>query len=169
MESMEKSFSHPNDSKSTKSRGSSPTSPGPLHRGISRGLLWEENGKPTFGTVQQMERWLNVRLPDVESKLALEKYPLVLCHLDLAPRNIIKLEDGSVCLLDWASAGFYPRFFEVCLLKIMEYSHGKYELDLIDRMEKQGFSNVTFGALFREWYQLFLPLNSHGSGVGCRK
>ncbi|TVY55478.1 hypothetical protein LCER1_G004565 [Lachnellula cervina] len=110
--------------------------PGPLQRGISRGLLWEENGKPAFKTVQQMESWLNVRLPDVEAKLTLQEYPLVLCHLDLAPRNIIWLPDGSVCLVDWSSAGFYPRFFEVCLLKIMECSHGNYELTLIDRMEK---------------------------------
>ena len=110
--------------------------PGPLQKGVSRGLLWEESGEPAFRTIQEMERWLNVRLPDVESKLALGKYPLVLCHLDLAPRNIVWLEDGSVCLLDWASAGFYPRFFEVCLLKIMQYRHGDYEVTLIERLEK---------------------------------
>jgi thiamine kinase-like enzyme len=81
-----------------------------------------------------MEDWLNHRLPDVEAKLALEKYPLVLCHLDLAPRNMIRLEDGSLCLLDWKSAGFYPRFFEVCILSIAEYTHGQYELDLISWM-----------------------------------
>lgn len=110
--------------------------PGPLQTGVSRGLLWEENGKPTFETVRQMEHWLNLRLPDVKSKLALERYPLVLCHLDLAPRNIIWLEDGSVCLLDWSSAGFYPRFFEICLLDIMACSHGDYEVTLRDRLEK---------------------------------
>ncbi|TVY28491.1 hypothetical protein LHYA1_G003458 [Lachnellula hyalina] len=110
--------------------------PGPLQTGVSRGLLWEENGKPTFETTKQMERWLNFRLPDTKSKLALEEYPLVLCHLDLALRNIIWLEDGSVCFVDWASAGFYPRFFEVCLLKIMENSHGDYELNLIRQMKK---------------------------------
>jgi thiamine kinase-like enzyme len=79
--------------------------PGPLKGGISRGLLWRDNGKPDFGNVQQMERWLNVRLPDVDAKLRLEQYPLVLCHLDLAPRNFVWLADGSVCLLDWCSAG----------------------------------------------------------------
>ncbi|PMD29163.1 hypothetical protein L207DRAFT_574439 [Hyaloscypha variabilis F] len=110
--------------------------PGPLKGGISRGLLWRDNGKPDFGNVQQMERWLNARLPDVDAKLRLEQYPLVLCHLDLAPRNFVWLADGSVCLLDWCSAGFYPRFFEVCMLKIMEYTHGTYELDLIERMIK---------------------------------
>jgi len=112
------------------------TSPGPLQPGVSRGLLWEENGEPVFESVKQMENWLNYRLPDVEAKLALEQYPLVLCHLDLAPRNISWLEDGSVCLVDWASAGFYPRFFEVCVLKIMEHSHDEYETNLIQRIER---------------------------------
>jgi aminoglycoside phosphotransferase (APT) family kinase protein len=110
--------------------------PGPLQTGVSRGILWQENGEPVFKTIQQMERWLNFRLPDVESKLALEQYPLVLCHLDLAPRNFISLEDGSICLVDWASAGFYPRLFEICLLKIMESTHGDYEVTLIERAEK---------------------------------
>ncbi|KAH9221293.1 kinase-like domain-containing protein [Leptodontidium sp. 2 PMI_412] len=110
--------------------------PGPLQPGVSRGLLWEENGKPTFETTKQMEYWLNLRLPRVGSKLALEKYPLVFCHLDLALRNIIWLKDGSVCLLDWATAGFYPRFFEICLLKIMAGNHGCYETTLINRLKK---------------------------------
>ncbi|PVH70794.1 hypothetical protein DL98DRAFT_521423 [Cadophora sp. DSE1049] len=109
--------------------------PGPLQTGVSRGLLWQDSGKPNFETVKQMELWLNLRLPRVKSKLALERYPLVLCHLDLAPRNIIWLKDGSVCLLDWASAGFYPRFFEICLLKIMKGAHGNYETTLRDRLE----------------------------------
>jgi thiamine kinase-like enzyme len=79
--------------------------PGPLRGGISRGLLWEENGKPVFKSVQQMERWLNYRLSRVESKLSIHEYPLILCHLNLAPRNIVWLPDGSVCFLDWSSAG----------------------------------------------------------------
>ncbi|KAH7350660.1 hypothetical protein BKA65DRAFT_535790 [Rhexocercosporidium sp. MPI-PUGE-AT-0058] len=83
-----------------------------------------------------MERWFNLRLPDVDPKLSFVKYPLVLCHLDLAPRNLVWLADGSVSILDWSSAGFYPRFFEVCMLKIMECAHGSYELDLIERMVK---------------------------------
>jgi len=109
--------------------------PGPLQSGVSRGLLWEENGKPAFKSIQQMERWLNVRLPDVDTKLTLQKYPLVLCHLDLAPRNILWLNDGSICFLDWESAGFYPRFFEVCLLKIKEGSCKDYVATLMKRMK----------------------------------
>jgi hypothetical protein len=97
--------------------------PGPLQGGRSHGLIWEETGQPEFKSVQQMENWLNHRLLDKNTKLALERYPLVLCHLDLAPRNIIWVRDNSICLLDWASAGFYPRFFEVCVLKIIDSGH----------------------------------------------
>lgn len=78
---------------------------------------------------------IEFRLPDIEAKLELERYPLVLCHLDLALRNFIWLENGSVCLVDWASAGVYPRFFEICLLKVMENSHKDYERTLINRIK----------------------------------
>lgn len=33
--------------------------------------------------------------------------------MDLARRKIILTEDGSICLLDWDYAGFFPRFYEV--------------------------------------------------------
>ena len=35
-----------------------------------------------------------------------------MCHTNLAPRNIIVVENGGLALLDWACAGFYPRIFE---------------------------------------------------------
>jgi thiamine kinase-like enzyme len=37
-----------------------------------------------------------------------------LCHRDLAPRNIVWQDDGSVYLLDWLTGGFYPVSFEIC-------------------------------------------------------
>ncbi|KAH8819364.1 kinase-like domain-containing protein [Xylogone sp. PMI_703] len=127
--------------------------PGSLQQGIARGLLWQDNGEPTFKNTEQMQKWLNVRLPDVEDKLSFMKYPLVLCHMDLAPRNFVWLNDGSVCLLDWASAGFYPRFFEVSLLKIMEGNHGDYEVRLIDKLEKLTEDEETQGSLLaRSFY-----------------
>ncbi|KAJ5185814.1 hypothetical protein N7472_010654 [Penicillium cf. griseofulvum] len=39
----------------------------------------------------------------------------------VSPRNIIWLDDGRVCLLDWASAGFYPRLLEFASLFFQEY------------------------------------------------
>jgi serine/threonine protein kinase len=103
--------------------------PGPLGGGRSHGAIWEESGNPEFKSVRQMEAWLNHRLPNECAKLALAKYPLIICHLDLAPRNMIWPWDNSpVCLLDWASAGFYPRFFEVCALKLIDGSNFGQEL-----------------------------------------
>ncbi|KAI9046797.1 hypothetical protein LZ554_008879 [Drepanopeziza brunnea f. sp. 'monogermtubi'] len=126
--------------------------PGPLQGGASRGLLWQDTGEPRFDTVEQMESWLNHRLPDIKSKLILKNYPLVLCHLDLALRNIIWLQDGSVCLLDWCSAGFYPRFFEACLLKINEFSHMDYETKLIDRLELMDDEKAQLSLLMHSFY-----------------
>lgn len=103
-----------------------------------------------------MERWLNVRLPDVKSKLELQHYPLVLCHLDLAPRNILWLSDGSVCFLDWATAGFYPRLFENCLLRIMH--HESYSKALEARMKK---------LTSEEELQLHLLSRSFFNGMKC--
>jgi thiamine kinase-like enzyme len=51
-----------------------------------------------------------------------------MCHLDIAPRNILYLPDSSICLIDWATAGFYPRLFEVCILNINNNGqNGKFE------------------------------------------
>ena len=36
----------------------------------------------------------------------------ILCHMDIAPRNIIIDNRGVIGLLDWGCAGFYPASFE---------------------------------------------------------
>ena len=100
--------------------------PGPLGGGVSRGLLWPDNEDLSFDTVEHMEDFLNSRISREPGRLALRGYDLVLCHLDIAPRNILVLEDGSVCLIDWASAGFYPRFFEFCIQWINMDKDGKF-------------------------------------------
>ncbi|KAH8110138.1 kinase-like domain-containing protein [Phellopilus nigrolimitatus] len=38
--------------------------------------------------------------------------PLVFSHLDLSMRNVIVGTDGRLWMIDWAWAGFYPRWFE---------------------------------------------------------
>ncbi|KAH8812448.1 hypothetical protein F5884DRAFT_832093 [Xylogone sp. PMI_703] len=38
---------------------------------------------------------------------------LTWCHTDLAPRNILRLYDDRLALLDWTNAEFYPRLFEI--------------------------------------------------------
>jgi len=43
--------------------------------------------------------------------------PLVLTHQDINMRNVIVGDDGRLWLLDWAWAGFYPRWFEFVAMK----------------------------------------------------
>lgn len=68
-------------------------------------------------SVDKMEEWFNSRLFTHQSSgrgIHFRDCNLVLCHRDLAPRNMIWQMDGSVFLLDWLTAGFYPISFEIC-------------------------------------------------------
>ncbi|KAF2229436.1 hypothetical protein EV356DRAFT_571117 [Viridothelium virens] len=104
--------------------------PGPCEGGARQGLLWsdEEN---EFSSVAEMEGWFNRRLHvTCGSSVSLQKLPLILCHLDIAPRNIIPRQDGRICLLDWSSAGFYPQIFEACVQRILRPRDSFHELVL---------------------------------------
>ncbi|KAJ5971820.1 uncharacterized protein N7479_001738 [Penicillium vulpinum] len=94
---------------------------GSLYGGPSIGLLWPDTNDLTISNVQQVNKWFNSRLFPGDSKVHFDPTPLVLCHLDIAPRNVIWLDDGRICLLDWASAGFYPRPLEFASLFFQEY------------------------------------------------
>ena len=86
--------------------------PGSLGSGPSCALIFGETDHPLFDTVQDMEAWFSRRLLNTGVEVRLEAFELVLCHLDLFPRNILWLENEPPCVLDWASAGYYPRIFE---------------------------------------------------------
>lgn len=89
--------------------------PGSLSGGPSRGLLWSEyhNFKPE--DVGDVERYFSAKLKE-PSEITLQSYPLTLCHCDLAARNI-KMCASQICILDWASAGFYPKLFEIAAMQ----------------------------------------------------
>ena len=107
--------------------------PGTLSRGPCAGILFPDCDEFTFDTVQAMEDFFNRRLfPHNPPKINLKGAQLVLCHLDIAPRNFLWREDGSVCLLDWASAGFYPRFFEFAAQKYLLGFEKNFNQMLID-------------------------------------
>lgn len=81
--------------------------------GICRGLIWHEDEEEVrFDDIAQMEAWFNSRLFPGQSKVSFKGCDLVLCHLDVAPRNIIWEPDGRICLVDWRTAGFFPRVCE---------------------------------------------------------
>ncbi|KAJ6087771.1 kinase-like protein [Penicillium canescens] len=81
-----------------------------------------------------MEKWFNSRLFAHNPKLNLQGYELVSCHLDIVPRNILWLEDGSMCLVDWASAGYYPRLFEFCMQRTFDRIDGNFHSLLLKLM-----------------------------------
>ncbi|KAH7317276.1 hypothetical protein BKA65DRAFT_111966 [Rhexocercosporidium sp. MPI-PUGE-AT-0058] len=127
--------------------------PGPLGGGVSSGILWSEHSEePLLHTVEEMESWFNRRLRKQDPKLRFNESVLVLCHLDIAPRNFLLLEDDSICLLDWASAGFYPRVFEECVIRItrgLRDSFNEDALKLRDLTEKE---EVQINSMMQAYY-----------------
>ena len=109
--------------------------PGPLGGGASQGLLWPLGDRILINSVQELERFYNSRLLPDSAKLALGGYKLVLCHLDIAPRNMLWLEDNSFCLVDWESAGFYPSFFETCAQRLIYGKDGDFNRLLLESMD----------------------------------
>ena len=112
--------------------------------GIPRGLYWPENEEISFKSISDLERYFNSRLSKRDPQLDLSSYRLVLCHLDIAPRNILQQEDGSIYLIDWESAGFYPRVLEVVMQRVFlgrdnnfNQTLLEYTADLTDQEEVQ--------------------------------
>ncbi|KAM5485845.1 hypothetical protein MaudMau93_005289 [Microsporum audouinii] len=108
--------------------------PGPVGGGIPRGYLWGDNGaKMEFGSLEDMNAWVNKRIELLEEAVDLTPHSLSLCHMDLCRRNIILMEDRSICLLDWGHAGFFPRFYEIAAIKC---SNDHYSMSLFEATTK---------------------------------
>ncbi|TVY17709.1 hypothetical protein LARI1_G004603 [Lachnellula arida] len=92
--------------------------PGPVGGGPLRGYLWSDSGvNSSFNSVSELGDFLNT-IADYNPGPKSDRFDfaaakLVMCHGDLAPRNILQLDDGRLALLDWANAGFYPAVFEI--------------------------------------------------------
>jgi thiamine kinase-like enzyme len=101
-----------------------------------------------------MEAWFNVRLLDIKTKISFAGLDLVFCHLDLFPRNILWLDNQPPCVLDWASAGFYPRIFERCSQLItqqpvvnqviLDQNISQFEVDQVDQILKAWWNNIIY-------------------------
>lgn len=88
--------------------------PGPVSGGEAHGSLWSEYGSGIgFRDIEDLQAWMNKRLSFTEETVSITDESMCLCHLDLAPRNFMIDPAGRLCLLDWATAGFYPRYFEL--------------------------------------------------------
>jgi aminoglycoside phosphotransferase (APT) family kinase protein len=107
--------------------------PGPLGDGEPRGYMWGDFGAGTsFRSITEMEHWINIRIKFALKMngrkhidpIDLSSVELVMCHMDVAPRNIIVTTDGTICFVDWDFADFYPWFFQ---------EHQLYDRALWDR------------------------------------
>lgn len=89
--------------------------PGPLCGGTSRGLFWE-NEYVELGSTERLQMYVNRRMFGKHKGHFLKFEKLVVNHNDIAPRNIIWMPDGRICLIDWAHAGYYPWLLEIAVL-----------------------------------------------------
>lgn len=95
--------------------------PGPLDGSPARGLLWSEyTSGQNFHSRRDLQRYLDTRLAQFQGEVTIDVTNMALsfCHLDIAPRNIIVSPDGSIYLLDWGCAGFYPPVFETWAIQL---------------------------------------------------
>lgn len=101
--------------------------PGPLDGSPSRGLLWSEyDSGQSFNSRKDLQKYLDTRLAHLQGEVTIDvsDMALSLCHLDIAPRNIIVSTDRSIYLLDWGCAGFYPPVFETWAIQLEAFVRG---------------------------------------------
>ncbi|KAL4896060.1 hypothetical protein BDV59DRAFT_171950 [Aspergillus ambiguus] len=95
-----------------------------------------------------MERWFDRRLAVCQEFGVVDHaqkgfhglfQDLVMCHLDLHPRNIILDCQGKVWLIDWAFSGMYPAYFETA--SILRNGSETYFGDLLGQLDRAQFAN----------------------------
>ena len=106
--------------------------PGSLGGGPSRGPLWSPYHDFTPLNTHDIEEYYNRRIGRIGRKLDFEGLPLVLVHGDIVDRNIIVTDEG-IALVDWKSAGFYPRVLERCAMH-MNFSGSDSGLTVVDEV-----------------------------------
>ena len=102
------------------------TAPGPVGGGPSRGFYFTQYDVGPFETAHAMEEWFNERqqvskdfgrVYEDEPDFSGTFNQLVMCHMDLHMANMILDSDKNIWLVDWASAGGYPVYFEEAQLE----------------------------------------------------
>jgi serine/threonine protein kinase len=128
--------------------------PGPFHESVAFGQLWLDYDLIAPATISDIEEYYNKRQLKNSTHLNLAGYPLVFCHLDIAPRNILVLEDGSLCLIDWNSAGFYPRLFERSALEINVRKENDWNTKLLGLLDELDEGEKVQARLIEQAYYL---------------
>ncbi|KIV98373.1 uncharacterized protein PV09_09792 [Verruconis gallopava] len=123
--------------------------PGALSGGVVEGALWPNN-VPIFKDRRNLEDWLTRRLKRPGSRISFEDQPLVMCHMDFSPRNLVICNSNktvTVTLLDWSSAGYFPRIFDYIPYKFSPLDTGFFlnlepHLASLSPQEKQTAKDV---------------------------
>lgn len=114
--------------------------PGPLNGGIAKGFPWGEYGASSqFSSLQHLQTCLHERLSKRDGPFTFGSTimnDLVLCHLDLVPRNIIITHGNVVGIVDWETLAIYPPIFELAAL-----SYTKFIVTQQDRCFIQALEN----------------------------
>jgi aminoglycoside phosphotransferase (APT) family kinase protein len=108
--------------------------PGPLDGGHAEGFPWgrgQKEAEVTFTSLQDLMACIEKRLvqhakrnkQEKTRSINLEGQKLAVCHGDLAPRNVLKLVDGQVALLDWEWMCVYPAIFDLAGLSMLDKEH----------------------------------------------
>lgn len=110
--------------------------PGPLDGGEPQGPIWapDDLTYEKFESIGGLEAWFNRALIKENATINLHQYPLSFCHLDLARRNMLRVDDQTIYLLDWATAGFYPSIFETWNLAITNSNDPSYMKALVHQL-----------------------------------
>lgn len=92
--------------------------PGPAGGGSPVGDLFSTFGaRRNFSDARELETWMDQKLALGRGGSFAGKFDtLVMCHMDIALRNLVLNSDGNVWFLDWEWAGFYPAEFEIASL-----------------------------------------------------
>ena len=103
--------------------------PGPLF-GRAQGFPWGDgNVEREFSSREELEECLNLRLAGRKGgRIDLRDQIFSFCHMELVPRNIMINDHGEVVFLDWATASFYPAYFEAAAL----YHYGAHAPQFFD-------------------------------------
>jgi serine/threonine protein kinase len=108
------------------------TIPGSLGGGPVSGVLWPEHEEVEFSESDDLQLWFDQHSPSSGHKLDLRRHALSMCHLDFNPRNIM-VNGNGIYLVDWSSAGYFPRFFEHILYQFIPQDLGFFNLPLSDK------------------------------------
>ena len=107
--------------------------PGPVDGGEPAGPMWAPDNRAyeKFSSIDDLEAWFDRALVKERKTIDLHRHRLSLCHLDLSRHNILVVDDRTICLLDWASAGFFPSIFEVWNLHVASANDSWYRESLL--------------------------------------